>query len=282
MEECGEISGTLLLDITEVITALIVARKLDLDRILPTFQQAGEQKFDRLKRIGRAESMAKVRDEMLKLKDSRKPESLRRVVPEDFTDLEVRKMRRRDSSRRLGKRGLDSTDTQNSLIQDQSKKILIVGSDVEALYPSLEAVEVAQIVYKAVMETEVKFVGVHLQEACRMIALTSSEQECRLGPLKRVLPVRRYNNGTRPGKTGEDPLGGDTGSQEQWDFPSLGKRGITREERKMIIAMVAQKSVLAIFKTHTYWFANKFFLQRRGGPIGLRSTCCIARLDVVG
>ena len=46
----------------------------------------------------------------------------------------------------------------------------------------------------------------------------------------------------------------------------------------MIIAMVAQKSVLAIFKTHTYWFANKFFLQRRGGPIGLRSTCCIARL----
>ena len=56
----------------------------------------------------------------------------------------------------------------------------------------------AQIVYKAVMETEVKFVGVDLQEACRMIALTSSEQECRLGPLKRVLPVRRYNNGTRP------------------------------------------------------------------------------------
>ena len=71
MEECGEVSGTLLLDITEVITALIVDRKLDTDRIMPTFQQAGEQKFDRLKRIGRAESMAKVRNEMLKMKDSR-------------------------------------------------------------------------------------------------------------------------------------------------------------------------------------------------------------------
>ena len=105
MEECGEVSGTLLLDITEVITALIIARKLDTDRIMPTFQQAGEQKFDRLKRIGRAESMAKVRDEMLKMKDSRKPEGLRRVVPEDFPDLEVRKVRRRDSSRKLGKRG---------------------------------------------------------------------------------------------------------------------------------------------------------------------------------
>ena len=50
-------------------------------------------------------------------------------------------------------RGLDSQMTSNNLIQDYSKKIQIVGSDVEALYPSLEAVEVAHIVYKAIMET---------------------------------------------------------------------------------------------------------------------------------
>ena len=65
------------------------------------------------------------------------------------------------------------------------------------------------------METEVKFSGINFTEACRMIALTSSEQECRLGPLKRVLPVRRSKNGTRPGITGEDPLSADTGSQDQ-------------------------------------------------------------------
>ena len=33
----------------------------------------------------------------------------------------------------------------------------MIGSDVEALYPSLEAVEVAEIVYNAVMETKLKF-----------------------------------------------------------------------------------------------------------------------------
>ena len=83
----------------------------------------------------------------------------------------------------------------------------------------------AQIVYKAVMETEVKFVGVDLQEACRMIALTSSEQECRLGPLKRVLPVRRYNNGTRPGITGEDPLGArSSGTFHPWVREALTER----------------------------------------------------------
>ena len=50
-----------------------------------------------------------------------------------------------------------------------------------------------RIVYNAVMETEVKFSEINFTEACRMIALTSSEQECRLGPL------RRFNQGTRPG-----------------------------------------------------------------------------------
>ena len=46
----------------------------------------------------------------------------------------------------------------------------------------------------------------------------------------------------------------------------------------MVIATVMQKNVLALFKTHTYSFSQKYFLQMKGGPIGLRSTCCVARL----
>jgi hypothetical protein len=37
-------------------------------------------------------------------------------------------------------------------------------------------------------------------------------------------------------------------------------------------------AVLAIFNTHTYGFGNKFFLQWKGGLIGLLSTCCTARI----
>jgi hypothetical protein len=43
MRESGEISGTLLLDSTEIVTALIVARSLDMNRVMPTFQQDGNQ-----------------------------------------------------------------------------------------------------------------------------------------------------------------------------------------------------------------------------------------------
>ena len=190
--------------------------------------------------------------------------------------MKFKHVSRRESSKRM-ERGVRSDMVDNDLIQDRGAKLQIVGSDVAALYPSLEAVEVAKIVYNAIMETDVKFSGVNYTEACRLIALTSTEQECRMGQLRRVLPRRRSNKGTRPGITGEDPLGPETGSQDQWKFPSL-RNGLTEVEKRMVVAMVVQKAVLAIFKTHTYSFSKKYFLQMKGGPIGLRSTCCVARL----
>ena len=38
---------------------------------------------------------------------------------------------------------------------------------------------------------------------------------------------------------------------------------------------------LAILKTHTYSYGSRFFLQVKGGPIGLRSTRCVARLVMI-
>ena len=98
-----------------------------------------------------------------------------------------------------------------------------------------------------------------------------------MGSLRRVLPRRRHAPGSRPGITGEDPLAKDTGVQDQWEFPTL-RNGLTATEKRLVIAKVLKTSVLAIFKTHTYSFGGKFFHQIKVGPIGLRSTCCIARL----
>ena len=65
------------------------------------------------------------------------------------------------------------------------------------------------------MNTKVKFDGIYYQEACKYIALTSTEQQYRMGPLKRILSGRRHKNGTRPGIKGEDPLSLESGSQDQ-------------------------------------------------------------------
>jgi hypothetical protein len=142
--------------------------------------------------------MMKMREEMRKLKNKRMKPQMRCMKANDFEDIEVREIRRGDAPRRMETGILRSDNLNNNLIQDKGNRIQVIGADVEA-------VEVAEIVYTAMMETKVKFDNVEWLEACKYIALTSTEQECRLGPLKRVLPQRRKVNGTRPGITGEDP-----------------------------------------------------------------------------
>ena len=63
-------------------------------------------------------------------------------------DIKIQKITRRALARR-GHRKLLATEVENKLVQDKGKNMVIIGSDVEALYPSLEDVQVAEIIYKA-------------------------------------------------------------------------------------------------------------------------------------
>jgi hypothetical protein len=117
-------------------------------------------------------------------------------------------------------------------LQDVNNPKLIVGADVESLYPSLEAQTVANIVYKAMLETEIKFKNIDFKEAIRYIALNWTEKECRTSNIWKLLPWRSKKQGVRPGMTGEGPLGPDQGKKDQWKFPNLGRFTGTCEDRE--------------------------------------------------
>ena len=86
------------------------------------------------------------------------------------------------------------------------------------------------------METYLEFDKVDYKEAVRYIALNWSAQECRLSELRRVLPVRNKTGGTRPGMTGEGPLGPDSGDHlDQWKFRNV---TLTKLLKKKILATV--------------------------------------------
>ena len=131
----------------------------------------------------------------------------------------------------------------------------------------------AEIIFDAIMETKVGFDGVNYQEGARYIVLNCTEQECRTGPLGSVLPWRRFVNRARPGVTGAGPMGSEMGYQEQWKFPRV---TLTKRDKRLIMATVMRIAVLTLFRTLHFW--RKIYLQKAGGPIGLRSTCAIARL----
>ena len=64
-----------------------------------------------------------------------------------------------------------------NLVQDKTKAMVVVGADVEALYPSLSETQVAEIIFKAIMETEVGFQGINYLEGAKYIVLNSIPTE---------------------------------------------------------------------------------------------------------
>ena len=160
-------------------------------------------------------------------------------------------------------------------LHDQETPMVIIGTDVTSLYPSLDIGKVVGEVQKAVMNSEVKWSNIDYLEAARYVALNWTEAQCRASGLRRVLPRRRGATGTRPGLRGAGPQGGARGDQEQWEFPRVRLR---KDEKKLLVATVVMLATQAMFQHHYYGFGGNKFQQMEGGPIGLRGTCTIARL----
>ena len=118
-------------------------------------------------------------------------------------------------------RMVSGTDALHEDLQDVSKPMVIVGTDVINLYPSLDIKKVVGTVRDAVLESNIKWEQNDYLEGARYVALNWSEEKCRSSGLWRILPKRRCSRGTRPGLRGEGPQGGNRGDQEQWVFPHV-------------------------------------------------------------
>ena len=76
-----------------------------------------------------------------------------------------------------------------------------------SLTVTLDAEKFAELVYEAVLKSEIKWTNLDYIEASRYIALNWTEEQCSQSKLRRVLPRRRSNKGTRPGVRGTGPSG---------------------------------------------------------------------------
>ena len=170
---------------------------------------------------------------------------------------------------------LQSKEVPLEELQEQGVPMVIVGTDVVNLYPSLDIDRVVEDVEQAMLDTKIRWTEIDYLEAARYVALNWSEDECRRSGLGRILPRRRKSGGRRPGLRGAGPQGGVRGDQEQWIFPHVRLRPA---ERRLLVATVVRLATQAMFQHHYYGFAGTKYQQMGGGPIGLRGTCFIARL----
>jgi hypothetical protein len=131
---------------------------------------------------------------------------------------------------------IDSVEANPEDLQDYSLPMVLVGSDVASLYPTLDADKVAELVYNAVIKSDIKWTNLDYIEATRYIVLNWTEEQCSQSKLRRILPKRRSNRGTRPGVRGTGPSGPSTGDQEQWRWnPNL---KLKEAEKREIVARV--------------------------------------------
>jgi hypothetical protein len=168
-------------------------------------------------------------------------------------------------------KGQKLKDARSSSRQEIQEKLIpvIVGADVQALYPSLSDLDTALICYQAVMNTEVVFQNINYHIAAKYIAICLTDTEQRLSPLYSVLPRRTAKNGVKPGVTSKPE------DDKNWFFPT---DVFTGAQERAIIATMVQIGVITMMNTHLYEFNGKIYLQQAGGPIGLRATCAVARV----
>ena len=64
-------------------------------------------------------------------------------------------------------------DVDNPMVQDD-RELVLVGADVEVLYLSMTDVEVANICYKAIMKSKIRFDNINYMKARLYIRCTTS------------------------------------------------------------------------------------------------------------
>ena len=167
-----------------------------------------------------------------------------------------------------GEKVTHAKDVDNVLVQD-GEEMVVVGADVEALYPSMVDVEIANIAYNAIMKSKISFQNINYRKALLYLAINMHKTDQRTSALWRILPRRTSQGGVRPGVTASPD------KEDHWFFPTM---QLTAREKRMVVAMVVRVGVLMMMNSHVYSWDGDNYLQKAGGPIGLRSTCAIARV----
>jgi hypothetical protein len=109
----------------------------------------------------RASRMRMMREKMNRYSDLRKEKRFQPVEG----DIEVERVNiKRIAQTRRGEQYLKAGKLDTKLVQDKAVNQVVVGSDVKALYPSLEDTKVAEIIFQAIMETKIEFEGVNYHE----------------------------------------------------------------------------------------------------------------------
>ena len=197
------------------------------------------------------------------LKDGCKKPSFERTMPNGWKDepldkmrmirnkmAEARKAADRDEALKSrvkappmrfwnGERVVYAKDVSNAMVQDK-QEVVVIGADVEALYPSLLDIEIANICYNTIMKSSISFNNINYRKALLYLAISMNKTDQRTSPLWRILPRRISRGGVRPGVTSSPE------NEKHWYFPP----------RKMTLFSLSEPLAVYTAKSQFYFFGS--------------------------
>ena len=148
--------------------------------------------------------------------------------------------------------------------------LAIVGSDVKSLFPSLRGVETARLARKAILKSNISFCNWDTKKAMRYLFINGGTELIKDAGLSRFCPTYLGD------RSDLLTVGGDKAKEDSMWRDS--NREVFETDMKRIAATVVEVAIHIVMGTHVYSFCGHHFLQRDGGPIGLRSTAALAAL----
>ena len=148
--------------------------------------------------------------------------------------------------------------------------LVIVGSDVKSLFPSLKSIETARLARCAVLKSDVDFANWDTKQAMRYLYVNGGTELIHKAGLGRFCPKWLGDRGDLL------TVGGDKAKDDSMWKDS--NREVFKSDLKRMAAAVIELAIHVAMSTHIYQFCGRFFIQQEGGPIGLRSTAALAAL----
>ena len=167
---------------------------------------------------------------------------------------------------------IDKYNDENS--SGDKKKGVIFGMDAKALFPSLRIDSCMRAVKDLIKNSDITEKNLNWWELQKYIAVFYDEETIEAEGLLSVIP-KRAKKPRRPLTI--NCLSNDASKydDEKWvrapDTPTL-------EQKKTIFAMAVAYGCKMVITNHVYTVGDEFFLQSRGGPIGLELTGILARV----
>ena len=147
-------------------------------------------------------------------------------------------------------------------MQDFNTKPVLLGADVAALYPNLDKIVTGEIMYQAVIHSDVRFEGFDYERLAVFLFLNIGETLLIKCGLEDCIPRRRFSDTSArslSAKSNRDLY--------EWTVNSF---KFTQELKKEMIARMIQLETIVLISSSCYSFGGKLYLQKKGAGIGER------------